>query len=59
MASAKFYGQRAPGVQATDTTLFNLASVTKLVTTEGVLRLAAASAPPTTSIRWGAVVSSC
>lgn len=39
---AKVYGQRGPGVPATDTTLFNLASLTKPVTAELILRLASA-----------------
>ena len=41
---AKVYGQQAPGVPATDATLFNLASLTKPVTAEIILRLASAGA---------------
>lgn len=44
VALAKVYGQRAPGVQASDATLFNLASLTKPVTAEVILRLASAGA---------------
>lgn len=39
---AKVYGERAPGVPATDATLFNLASLTKPVAAETILRLASA-----------------
>jgi CubicO group peptidase (beta-lactamase class C family) len=39
---AKVYGRRGPGVPATDATLFNLASLTKPVTAELMLRLASA-----------------
>jgi CubicO group peptidase (beta-lactamase class C family) len=37
-----YYGEQAPGVRASRTTLFNVASMTKTVTAETVLRLAAA-----------------
>ena len=41
---AKVYGRQAAGVPATDATLFNLASLTKPVTAELILRLASAGA---------------
>ena len=41
---AKVYGQRAAGAPATDATLFNLASLTKPVTAEVILRLASTGA---------------
>jgi CubicO group peptidase (beta-lactamase class C family) len=39
---ARVYGQQGPGVPATDSTLFNLASLTKPVAAETILRLASA-----------------
>lgn len=41
---AGYYGEQAPGTPATRETLFNVASLTKTVTAETVLRLAAADA---------------
>jgi CubicO group peptidase (beta-lactamase class C family) len=41
---ANVYGQQGPGVPASNATLFNLASLTKPVTAETMLRLAAAGA---------------
>lgn len=42
IAWTKVYGEQAPGVRATDATLFNIASLTKPITAETVLRLVAA-----------------
>jgi CubicO group peptidase (beta-lactamase class C family) len=39
---ARVYGEQAPGVSATDATLFNLASLTKPVAAETILRLMSA-----------------
>ena len=41
IAWARVYGEQAPGVAATDATLFNVASLTKPITAEVILRLAA------------------
>ena len=40
----KVYGEQAPGVPASNATLFNLASLTKPVTAEVILRLASSGA---------------
>ena len=40
VAATKVYGEQAPGVPASNATLFNLASLTKPVTAEVILRLA-------------------
>jgi CubicO group peptidase (beta-lactamase class C family) len=42
VALTKVYGEQSPGVPATTATLFNLASLTKPVTAEVILRLASA-----------------
>jgi CubicO group peptidase (beta-lactamase class C family) len=42
LALEKVYGEQSPGVPATTATLFNLASLTKPVAAEAILRLAAA-----------------
>ena len=42
VALAKVYGRQGPGVPATDSTLFNLASLTKPVAAETILRLVSA-----------------
>jgi len=44
VALAKVYGEQSPGVPATTATLFNLASLTKPVTAEVILRLASTGA---------------
>ena len=44
VVSAKVYGEQAPGVPASSATLFNLASLTKPVTAEVILRLASSGA---------------
>ncbi|HJP59937.1 MAG TPA: serine hydrolase domain-containing protein [Gemmatimonadaceae bacterium] len=41
---SRVYGEQAPGVPATNATLFNLASLTKPVTAEVILRLASSGA---------------
>jgi CubicO group peptidase (beta-lactamase class C family) len=43
VALTKVYGEQSPGVPATTATLFNLASLTKPVTAEVILRLASAA----------------
>jgi CubicO group peptidase (beta-lactamase class C family) len=42
VASTAVYGEQSPGVTATEKTLYNMASLTKPVTAETVLRLASA-----------------
>ena len=44
VALTKVYGEQAPGVPASNATLFNLASLTKPVTAEVILRLASSGA---------------
>ncbi len=44
VAFTKVYGEQSPGVPATNATLFNLASLTKPVTAEVILRLASTGA---------------
>ena len=44
VAVTKVYGEQAPGVPASNATLFNLASLTKPVTAEVIMRLASSGA---------------